>query len=111
MSRMLSVTDAAFEQEVAQSSGVVLVDVWAAWCPPCRVIKPILEELAGSYEGQARILTLDADDNPETASRFAVRSLPTVLFFRDGVLQDRLVGALPKGAFQQKIVSLLGAVV
>lgn len=111
MSQMQIATDATFAKDVDQSTGVVLVDFWAAWCPPCRLIKPILEQLAREYDGQVRVLTLDADDNPATASRFGIRSLPTVLFFRDGVLQDRLVGAVPRGAFEQKITALLGATV
>jgi thioredoxin len=108
-SKMRIVEDATFGELVDRAAGITVVDFGAAWCPPCRVIKPILDELAGESAGKAGFFALDVDDNPESASRFGVRSLPTVLFFQDGVLKDRLVGALPKAAFEQRITALTKA--
>jgi len=88
--------------------GVVLVDFWAPWCGPCRMISPIIEELAEEYEGKATIAKVNTDEAPEVAAQFGIRSIPTILFFKDGNLVDQMVGAAPKQAFEQKLNELLG---
>ncbi len=97
------VTDATFSAEVEQASGLVLVDFWATWCGPCQVIAPILEQLAGQHAGKVKIAKLDVDSNQQTTLRFNVRSIPSILFFRDGRHVDTVVGAVPKGTLEQRI--------
>jgi thioredoxin 1 len=101
--QIFHVTDAAFASEVEQSSGLVLVDFWATWCGPCQVIAPILEQLAGQHAGKVKIAKLDVESNPQTTRRFNVRSIPSILFFRDGRHVDTVVGAVPKGTLDQRI--------
>jgi thioredoxin 1 len=96
MGKVLEVTDSTFAQEVLQSTPPVLVDVWADWCGPCKAIAPIVEELAREYEGQLKVMKLDVDENPRTASAYRVQSIPTLLVFKDGKLAERIVGAVPK---------------
>ena len=103
------VTDASFAADVEQSTGLVLVDFWATWCGPCLMIAPSLEQLASEYEGRGvRILKLDVDENQRTAMRFNVRSIPSLLFFKDGKMVDTTVGAMPKAAIEAKIKQHLG---
>lgn len=90
------VTDGNFEAEVLKSDVPVLVDFWATWCQPCKAIAPILEELSGTYQGKAKIVKLNADENPRTASQYNVRSLPTLLVFKGGKVVDTQIGAVPK---------------
>ena len=97
------VTDATFAAEVEQASGLVLVDFWATWCGPCQVIAPILEQLASQHAGKVKIAKLDVDSNQQTTLRFNVRSIPSILFFRDGRHVDTVVGAVPKGTLEQRI--------
>jgi thioredoxin 1 len=98
-----AVTDASFAAEVEQHKGLAVVDFWAAWCGPCHMVAPIMEQIAHDYDGRVKVAKLDVDENQKTAMRFNVRSIPTVLFFRDGRHVDTIVGALPKPHFVQKI--------
>ncbi len=103
-------TDATFAAEVERARGLTVVDFWAAWCGPCRMLAPIVEQVAAEVEGRAVVGKLDVDANPETAARYNVRSIPSVLFFRDGELVDTVVGVLPKRALAQKVEDQLEAV-
>jgi len=103
MSNALAVTDANFEQEVEKSGSLTIVDFWATWCGPCRMVAPILEQLASEYEGKVKITKLDVDANIKTASRFNVRSIPTLLFFKDGKVVDQIIGAVPKPHIEAKL--------
>jgi thioredoxin 1 len=105
----VAVTDATWQDEVEKSKGLVLVDFWAEWCGPCRMIAPTLDALASEYAGKAKIAKLDVDANQATAMKFNVRSIPAVLFFKDGQHVDSLIGAMPRGAFEQKIQQHLAA--
>lgn len=100
---VLEVTDASFSTEVEQASGLVMVDFWAAWCGPCRMIAPIVEQLATDYEGRVKVAKLDVDANPGTTARFNVRSLPSVLFFQDGKHVDTVVGAVPRPVLERRL--------
>lgn len=104
--KYVTVTDATFQQEVLESDVPVLVDFWAAWCGPCRVIAPTIEELAAEYEGRAKVAKLDVDVNPQTAMQFGIRSIPTLLFFKDGHVADQAIGVLPKRALADKLDTL-----
>jgi thioredoxin 1 len=102
----ITITDENFETEVVNSELPVVIDFWAEWCGPCRMIAPIMEELAQEYDGKVKIGKLDVDTNQNTAVKFGVRSIPTVLFFKGGELKDTVIGAVPKNTFVQKIESL-----
>lgn len=102
MSNAIQVTDSDFEAQVEQHSGLAVVDFWATWCGPCRMIAPILEQLAVEYQGKVKVTKLDVDSNIKTATRFNVRSIPTILFFKDGKLVDQVVGAVPKAQLDAK---------
>lgn len=99
----VAVTDATFEQEIEQHKGLAVVDFWAAWCGPCHMVAPIMEQLAGEYNGKVKVAKLDVDANQRTMMRFNVRSIPSILFFKDGRHVDTVVGAYPKPVFEQKI--------
>jgi thioredoxin 1 len=103
MGKPLEVTDSTFEQEVLQSTQPVLVDFWAVWCGPCKAIAPIVEELASEYEGKLKVMKLDVDDNPRTATAYGVQSIPTLLVFKDGKPAERIVGAVPKKVIVDKL--------
>jgi len=102
LSNLIAVTDQNFESEIEKHTGVAVVDFWATWCHPCRVIAPILEELSTEFEGKLKIAKLDVDTNVKTSARFDVRSIPTLLFFRDGKVIDKVVGTLPRPALKAK---------
>ncbi|WP_299555080.1 thioredoxin [Seonamhaeicola sp.] len=103
----LEITDATFEETVLQSDKPVLVDFWAAWCGPCRMVGPIIEEISGEYEGKAVVGKVDVDANQEFAAKYGVRNIPTVLVFKDGEVVDRKVGVAPKNSYTDAIESLL----
>jgi thioredoxin 1 len=102
MSNAVAVTDANFESEIEKHTGLAVVDFWATWCGPCRMIAPILDQLASEYTGKAKVAKLDVDTNIKTATRFNVRSIPTILFFKDGQLVDQVIGAVQKPALESK---------
>ncbi len=106
----IELTDANFQSEVLDSNLPVLVDFWAEWCGPCRAIAPIISELATEYSGKAKIGKVDVDNNPETAMKYNVRSIPTLLFFVDGQVRDQMIGAANKREYQKKLDSLVGRV-
>jgi thioredoxin 1 len=103
MSHPVAISDASFENEVASASQPVLVDFWAEWCGPCRMIAPILENLADEYSGSLKIAKLDVDANPQTAMKFGVQSIPTLLLFKGGEPVERIVGYMPKERLLSKI--------
>ena len=103
----LELTDANFDQTVLKSDQPVLVDFWAEWCGPCRMVGPIVEELAKEYEGKAVIGKLDVDNNPGVSAQFGIRNIPTILFFKNGEIVDKQVGAVPKSVLAGKINSLI----
>ena len=103
----IEVTDANFEEIVLQSDKPVLVDFWAEWCGPCRMIGPLVSELAEDYKDRAVITKMDVDSNPGTAAKFGIRNIPTILFFKDGVVVDKHVGAAPKTTLSSKVDSIL----
>jgi thioredoxin 1 len=102
MASAQAVTDANFEAEVEKQGGVTVVDFWATWCGPCRMIAPILEQLSVEYAGKVKVTKMDVDNNQKTPMRFNVRSIPTLLFFKDGKLVDQVIGAVPKAALAAK---------
>jgi len=99
----VTVTDDNFATEIEGADGLAMVDFWAAWCGPCRMIAPIVEQIATEYEGKVKVGKLDVDANQRTSARFNVRSIPTILFFKDGKMIDQVVGALPKPMLERKI--------
>jgi len=104
--KYVTLTDDNFQDEVLNADMPVLVDFWATWCGPCRVIAPVIEELASDFEGRAKIAKLDVDHNPKVAMDFGVRSIPTLLFFKDGRVVDQLVGTAPKRVLAGKLEAL-----
>jgi thioredoxin 1 len=102
MANAVEVSDDNFATEIEQTTGLAVVDFWATWCAPCRMIAPIVEQLATEYAGKAKVAKLDVDHNQKTAARFNVRSIPTILFFKDGKLVDQVVGAVPRPALEAK---------
>lgn len=104
---VLEISTSNFEQEVAKSSLPVLVDLWAAWCGPCRMIGPVVEELAGVYQGKLKVGKLNVDDHPQIASQFRIMNIPTLLFFKGGKEVDRVVGVIPKEELTRRIDKIL----
>ncbi|MEJ2720412.1 MAG: thioredoxin [bacterium] len=107
MSNKLEFSDANFKTEVLDSDIPVLVDFWAPWCGPCRIVDPIVEEIAGDYVGKLKVGKMNTDDNRETAAKYGIMSIPTLLIFKGGEPKERIVGAQPKPAIKEKIDSVL----
>jgi thioredoxin len=102
-----NITEQTFEHEVLQSDQLTIVDFWAPWCGPCRMIAPILDELASQYDETLKVTKLNVDENPATSQRFGITSIPTLLFFRNGQIVDRLIGAVPKSQLELRIQRLV----
>ena len=100
---MKNLTELDFQNEVISSKGVALVDFWAPWCGPCRMIAPVLEELSAEYNGSAKIVKVNIDENPNLATQYNVMSIPTMIIFKDGKAVDQLVGAMPKPAIAGRL--------
>lgn len=105
--KYVTLTDSNFKEEVLDSDVPVLVDFWATWCGPCRMIAPTIEQLAAEFDGRAKVAKLDVDQNPQTAMQFGIRSIPTLLFFKDGQVVDQLIGASSKKALGDKLENLV----
>ena len=101
------VTDANFEEEVLNYKGPVMVDFWATWCGPCRMLAPVVEELATQYEGKVKVCKLNTDEGPQTSAKYRITSIPTIIFFKDGQVAAQAVGLQSKAALQEKLDSLL----
>jgi thioredoxin 1 len=102
MGKTMELTDSNFDQ-IIKSDKPVLVDFWAEWCGPCKMIGPVVEELAGDYEGKAVVAKLNVDENPQVTARFGVRSIPTLLVFKNGQIVDKQIGAVPKSVLASKL--------
>ena len=103
MGEVLNVTDSNFETEVIKSDMPVLVDFWATWCNPCKMIAPIVDRVANQYEGKLKVVKLDVDSNPETASKLGIRSIPTLMFFKGGDLVEQVVGVVAEPQLKQLV--------
>ena len=109
MATPITVTDTSFKEEVLDSNVPVLVDFWAAWCSPCKMIAPIVEALAQEYDGQIKVAKVDVDANPITPGMFGIMSIPTLMLFRGGKAEERIVGYQPKPALEAKLQAVLAA--
>lgn len=107
MSNEIQLTDTNFDQEVSKSSIPVMVDFWAPWCGPCKMIAPTIEKIASEYAGKVKVCKLNTDDNPDTASKFSIMAIPTILFFKEGKVVQELVGLQPKEEIQKYLDNLL----
>ena len=102
-----AVTDSDFEQEVLEAEITVVVDFWAEWCVPCKMVAPVLDDLAKEYDGKIKFTKVDVDTNPQTAMKYGIRSIPTLLFFKGGSPVDQVVGAVPKAMLKKRLDSAL----
>ncbi|MFL2540813.1 MAG: thioredoxin [Candidatus Latescibacterota bacterium] len=109
MSQLIALTDDNFSTEVLEADVPVLVDFWATWCGPCRMIAPIVEELSDEYAGKAKVCKLDVDAAQKTAAEFGIRSIPTLLIFKGGKVADQLIGAVPKQQITEKLEASLSS--
>ena len=107
MSKVIEVNEGTWDQEVLKNSGLVMVDFWAVWCGPCKMVSPMVDELSKEYEGRVKVAKLNTDESPGVASRYQIMGIPTLLFFKDGEPVDKIVGAAPKKQYQDKIEALL----
>ena len=101
------VTSATWDQEVLKAPGLVLVDFWAVWCGPCRMVAPIVDEIAQDYTGKLKVVKLNTDENPDIAGKYQIRGIPTLMFFKGGQTVDQVVGAVPKAQLKTKVDTLL----
>jgi thioredoxin 1 len=106
--KYLVATDLNFKAEILGADKVALVDFWAAWCGPCKMLGPVIEELAGDYEGKAVIAKLNVDENPNTAAQYGIRSIPSLLVFKNGQVVDQMLGAMPKNMIAKKLDEHIG---
>jgi len=106
--KTLKATSSTWDKEVLQADGLVLVDFWAVWCGPCQMVAPVVEEIAGEYEGKLKVVKLNTDENPDVASKYRIMGIPTLMFFKNGAAVDQVVGAVPKSQLKSKIDALLG---
>ena len=102
-----AVTSATWDQEVLKAPGLVLVDFWAVWCGPCRMVAPIVDEIAKDYTGKLKVMKLNTDENPDIAGKYQIRGIPTLMFFKGGQTVDQVVGAVPKAQLKTKVDTLL----
>jgi thioredoxin 1 len=105
----IEITDANFEQEVMKSDKPVLVDFWAVWCGPCRMVAPVVEEIASEYNGKLKVGKLDVDSNPEVSMKFGIRSIPTLMIFKGGKVVEQIIGAVPKRNLLDKVTPHISA--
>lgn len=105
---IIELTTSTWDQEVLQAEGLVMIDFWAVWCGPCRMIAPTVEEIAKDYTGKLKVCKLNTDENPDIASRYKIMGIPTLMFFKDGQKVDQIVGAIPKPQLKAKVDQLLG---
>ena len=103
MSKPINITDDAFDKEVLQADTPVIVDFWATWCGPCKMIAPILEEIAGEYAEKIKVVKIDVDSNSQTAGKYNIMSIPSLLFFKNGEMIDQVVGAIPKAQLSARL--------
>lgn len=106
---IVTATSATWDAEILGHGGLVMVDFWAVWCGPCRMVAPTVEELAKEYAGKVKVAKLNTDENPDVASKYRIMGIPTIMFFKGGQKIDQIVGAVPKPQLKAKIDSLLGA--
>ncbi len=103
----IEITDNNFESEVLKSDLPVLIDFWAVWCGPCKIIAPVVEEIANEYDGKLKVGKLDVDNNQQTSVKYGIRSIPTLLLFKDGVVVDTIIGAVPKSQIIQRLQTVM----
>jgi len=104
----IEITDANFSKEVLEANVPVLIDFWAVWCGPCKMIAPVVEELAAEYQGKLKVGKLDVDNNPETSVKFGIRSIPTIMIFKGGKVVEQIIGAMPKRNLLDKLLPHMG---
>lgn len=107
MSDTITLSDNNFDEQIKTSEIPVLVDFWAEWCAPCKMMAPVIEEIAGQYKGKIKVGKLDVDSNPKTASKYGIRSIPSVLIFKDGRILEQIIGAVPKKQITKKLDAVL----
>jgi thioredoxin 1 len=104
----IEITDANFDQEVLKSDKPVLIDFWAVWCGPCKMVAPVVEEIASEYDGKLKVGKIDVDSNPEVSMKFGIRSIPTLMLFKGGKVVEQIIGAVPKRNLVDKVVPHIG---